>query len=146
MATVRDVLRTKSGEVWTVAQEATVFEALRVMAEKDIGALPVVDAAGQLVGIFSERDYARKVMLQGRTSRDTRIGEVDTSPVTTVRPTDTIENCLALMTERRIRHLPVMEGDRLAGIVSIGDLVKWIMDDQREFIHDLQAYITGAKR
>ena len=146
MATVRDLLRSKPGDIWTVRPDATVYEALKLMAEKNIGALPVVDEHGQLIGIFSERDYARKVMLQGRTSRETHIGEVDTSPVYTVTERDQIESCMALMTEARVRHLPVLQDERLVGIISIGDVVKSIMDDQRVFINDLEAYITGVKR
>ena len=146
MTTVRDLLKYKPAQLWTIGPEATVYEALKLMCEKDIGALPVVDNSGQLAGIFTERDYARKVMLQGRTSRDTRINEVDTSPVYTVQPGESIEKCMALMTELRIRHLPVVDKGRLTGIVSIGDVVRSIMEEQQVFIHDLEAYITGAKR
>jgi CBS domain-containing protein len=146
MATVRDLLKSKPAELWTVRPHVTVYEALKLMCEKDVGALPVIDEAEQLSGIFTERDYARKVMLQGRTSRETRISEVDTSPVYTVKPSESIEACMALMTKLRIRHLPVMEGERLTGIISIGDVVKSIMEDQEVFIHDLEAYITGVRR
>jgi CBS domain-containing protein len=143
MTTVRQVLQRKPPGVWTVGPEATVYEALTLMAEMNIGAVPVLDD-GALVGIFSERDYARKVILMGRSSRETTVGELMSRPVVSVKPDIPIEACMALMTERHFRHLPVIEGDRLIGIVSIGDIGKAIIADQRIFIHDLESYITGA--
>ena len=121
MNKIKDLLRHKSEEVWTISSTATVYEALELMAEKNIGALPVVDD-GRLVGIFSERDYARKCILMGRNSKDTPVADLMSSPVETVGTDFTVEQCLAMMTDRHFRHLPVLEGDRLTGIVSIGDI------------------------
>jgi CBS domain-containing protein len=139
---IRDLLRYKSGEVWTIGPRATVYEALELMAEKNIGALPVVDE-GRLVGIFSERDYARKCILMGRHSRETLVQELMSSQVVTIDADYGIEQCLAMMTEGHFRHLPVMEGSRLTGIVSLGDIGKWVISEQRSTIHDLEGYITG---
>jgi len=143
MSTVRQLLRDKQPEVWTIGPEASVYEALELMADKDIGALPVLER-GRLVGIFSERDYARKVVLRGKTSRETTVGELMTQVVFYVTPEQTIEECLALMTEKRVRHLPVLEGMRLTGVVSIGDAVGAIIAEQRTTIHHLEDYITGG--
>jgi CBS domain-containing protein len=143
MTTVRQVLQRKPPGVWTVGPDATVYEALTLMAEMNIGAVPVLED-GALVGIFSERDYARKVILMGRSSRETTVGELMSHPVVSVSPDIPIEACMALMTERHFRHLPVVEGGCLIGIVSIGDIGKAIIADQRIFIHDLESYITGA--
>ena len=143
MNQVRQLLRTKGGEVWTIGPDQSVYEALELMAEKDVGALPVVER-GRLVGIFSERDYARKVVLQGKTSRETRVGELMTRTVFYVSPHETIEECLAIMTKRRIRHLPVLDDDRLVGIVSIGDVGKAIISEQAVTIRHLENYITGT--
>ncbi|PKO23945.1 MAG: histidine kinase [Chloroflexi bacterium HGW-Chloroflexi-1] len=145
MITVRQLLGTKSGDIWTIAPEASVYEALQLMAEKNVGALLVVEA-GKLVGVFSERDYARKVILKGKSSKETAVGELMSSTVYYVHPEQTIEACMALMTERRIRHLPVLEQDALVGIVSIGDLGKAIISQQEVVIRDLEHYITGAPR
>src|SRR5512143_624610 len=119
MSTVRQLLRAKRPEVWTIGPEASVYEALELMADKDIGAVPVLER-GRLVGIFSERDYARKVVLRGKTSRETTVGELMTQVVFYVTPEQTVEECLALMTEKHVRHLPVLEGTQLTGLVSIG--------------------------
>jgi CBS domain-containing protein len=143
MTTVREVLQRKPLGVWTIAPEATVYEALALMAEMNIGAVLVIEE-GALTGIFSERDYARKVILMGRSSRETTVGELMSYPVVTVNPDIPIEACMALMTERHFRHLPVVEGNRLIGIVSIGDIGKAIIADQRIFIHELECFITGA--
>jgi CBS domain-containing protein len=139
---IRDLLRYKSGDVWTISPKATVYEALELMADKNIGALPVVED-GRLVGIFSERDYARKCILMGRHSRETLVSELMSSPVVTINADYTIEQCLSMMTERQFRHLPVVEADQLTGIVSIGDIGKWVISEQRSTIHDLEGYITG---
>jgi len=143
MTTVRQLLQRKPPGVWTIGPEATVYEALALMAKMNIGAVPVIEG-DVLTGIFSERDYARKVILMGRSSRETTVGELMSHPVVTVNPDIPIEGCMALMTDRHFRHLPVVEEGRLIGIVSIGDIGKAIIADQRIFIHDLESYITGA--
>jgi CBS domain-containing protein len=143
MTNVRQILQRKSLGVWTVGPEATVYEALTLMAQMNIGAVLVIQEDA-LVGIFSERDYARKVILMGRSSRDTTVGELMSHPVVSVNPDIPIEACMALMTERHFRHLPVVEQGRLIGLVSIGDVGKAIISDQRIAIRDLETYITGA--
>ena len=141
--TVRDILQNKGGEVWTTTPQNTVYEAIRLMGEKNIGALIAMED-GQVVGVLSERDYSRKVVLQGRTSRDTLVGEILTRPAITVRRKDSIEKCMQLMTGQRIRHLPVVnEDNRPVGLISIGDLVNWVMQSQRHTILQLQGYISG---
>jgi CBS domain-containing protein len=144
MYTVRQILQYKGQQVWSISPSASVFEALQLMAARDIGALVVVEA-DRLVGIFSERDYARKVILHGKTSRETRVGEVMTARVTVVRPEQTTEECMALMTEKHIRHLPVMEGERLIGLISIGDVVKAVISNQEFIINQLENYISGER-
>lgn len=144
MATVRQVLKNKGYEIWSVAPQSTVYEALQVMSEKDVGALLVVDE-GNLVGIFSERDYARKLILKGRFSKDTTVTELMTHEVLYVEPQSTIEDCMALMTAKHIRHLPVFEKERLIGIVTIGDVVKQIISHQEFTIQQLGTYITGGR-
>jgi len=143
-ATVAQVLRGKSGQVRSIAPEATVFEALAVMAEYDIGALPVV-RHGRLVGIVSERDYSRKVILKGRASRDTRVEEVMTPDPVTVDPKRTVNDCMQMMTDLRVRHLPVLDDGQMVGIVSIGDVVKSTIDEQAFLIEQLQGYIQGTR-
>ncbi len=143
MSTVRQLLRGKPAEIWSIGPKATVYEALELMAEKDVGALLVLDG-GRLEGIFSERDYARKVVLRGKSSRETTVGALMTQAVHYVTPQQTVEECLALMTDKRIRHLPVLENGGLVGLVSIGDAVKCIIDDQQLTIRHLENYITGA--
>lgn len=140
--TVREVLDAKGRDVWSVGPDATVYQALVLMAERSIGALVVLEA-GRPVGLLSERDYARKVILAGRASRDTPVRDVMTTRVVGVAPERTVEECMALMTDKRIRHLPVMEGERLLGLVSIGDLVKAIIAEQRFIIEQLENYISG---
>jgi CBS domain-containing protein len=141
---IRSVLDFKGGQIWSIHPDATVYEAIEKMAEKEIGCMPVLDDSGRLAGLISERDYARKVILQGRQSRDTRVREIMTSSVIYVAPSDTVEECMRIMTNARVRHLPVLEGSRLAGIVSIGDLVNWIISSHEESIAHLRSYIAGS--
>ncbi|MCL6546656.1 MAG: CBS domain-containing protein [Bryobacteraceae bacterium] len=140
--TVRSVLNVKGAEVWSVPPDSTVYDALSLMAEKDVGALVVV-SGGRIAGMFSERDYARKVILHGKTSRETLVREVMTSPVVTVTPDQTVNECMQMMTRHRIRHLPVVEGEKLVGVISIGDLVNSIISAQAETIQQLSSYIAG---
>lgn len=136
------ILAHKGSEVHAVSPDATVYEALKKLAEHDIGAL-VVMRGSELVGIFSERDYARQVILKGRFSHETRVHEIMSSPVLTVSPQTTVDECMQLMTRHRYRHLPVVDGGRVVGVVSIGDLVNWIISTQDFTIHQLEHYITG---
>jgi CBS domain-containing protein len=142
MITVRKIMMSKGGDVWTISPHATAYEALQLMAQRDIGALPVIEG-GQLVGVFSERDYARKVILKGKSSKETTVGELMTKPVFYITPDRTIEDCMALMTAIRGRHLPVIDNGRVVGVVSIGDVVNTIITEQKVAIQDLQNYITG---
>ncbi len=142
MKTVSRVLQAKGDQIFSVGPDASVFDALEEMSKRDVGAL-IVMKDGNVVGIFSERDYARKIILAGKASRDTAVSEIMTSRVVCARPDLTLEECLALMTDKRIRHLPVMHGDDLVGVVSIGDLVKGIIDDQRFLISQLESYVSG---
>jgi CBS domain-containing protein len=145
MTTVAGVLKSKRDPaVYTVAPTATVFDALKLMADKDIGGVLVMDG-GKVVGIFTERDYARKVALMARSSRETLVREVMTSPVLYVRPDQTSEECMALMTENRLRHLPVIDRGKLIGLISIGDLVKDIISEQQFIIEQLEHYIVGDR-
>ncbi len=141
MATVKQLLKAKGHDIWSVGPEASVYEAIELMADKEVGALVVMEG-DSLVGVLSERDYARKVVLQGRSSRDTKIKEIMTSRVAYARPGQTVEECMALMTDKRIRHLPVLEGDELLGVISIGDLVKAIIEEQQHVIKQLEQYIS----
>ncbi len=142
MRTARKLLEQKMAGVISVAPDATVYAALELMAEHDIGALLVLDGA-RLVGIFSERDYARKVILLGKSSHETLVAEIMTPKVIQVTPAEGADACMTLMTERRIRHLPVVENDHVVGILSIGDLVKEIISDQSFHIRQLEGYISG---
>ena len=145
METIRQLLRKKGHTVWSVSPDATVYEALQLMAEKDIGAVLVMDGE-TLVGILSERDYARKVLLHDRTSRETRVDEIMTREVVCASPEQSLEEAMALMAAHHIRHLPVLEeGDRVVGIVSISDVVKAVISDQTQLISHLQAYILGKR-
>jgi len=145
MTTVAGILKSKRDPaVYTIAPTATVFDALKLMAEKEIGALLVMEG-DKVVGIFTERDYARKLVLMSRTSKETLVREVMTSPVMYVRPDQTSEECMALMTENRLRHLPVMDDGRLVGLISIGDLVKDIISEQQFIIEQLEHYIIGDR-
>jgi len=142
MKTVRDILEVKGRMVWSVDPGSTVFDALSLMAEKEIGALVVLDEA-RVAGIISERDYARKVILHGRASPTTRVEEIMTSHVAYTHLDQSIEECMAIITDKRIRHLPVLQDGKLIGIISIGDLVKAIIADQKFMIEQLERYITG---
>ncbi|HEY7553227.1 MAG TPA: CBS domain-containing protein [Candidatus Binatia bacterium] len=142
MKTVRDILAAKGHEVWCVEPGATVFDALRLMAEKEIGALVVMEG-DRVVGVLSERDYARKIVLLGRASPTTAVKEIMTSPVVYTHSDQAIEECMALVTEKRVRHLPVMDKGKLVGLISIGDLVKSIIADQKFIIEQLVRYISG---
>ena len=143
MYTVRHLLQAKSNQIWSISPEATVYGALELMAAKNIGAVIVIEGE-KIVGIFTERDYARKVILKGKTSKTAIVGELMTTEVLYVSPDDTIENCMALMTDKRARHLPVMESGKLLGVVSIGDVVKAIISDREFKIRELEHYITGG--
>lgn len=140
--TVGSVLGRKGGEIWSVAPEATVYDAIALMAAKSVGAVLVI-SEGILIGIVSERDYARKVILQGRSSKETRAREIMTADLVTVTPEITVDDCMKVMTYSRIRHLPVLDGGRLVGIVSIGDMVEAIIADQAHTIAQLHTYIAA---
>jgi CBS domain-containing protein len=142
MRNVRHLLEAKAPEVFAIGPDAPVLQAVRLMAEKRIGALLVMDA-GKLAGIVSERDYARKVVLQGRSSKDTPVRDIMTEQVVTVGLADTTDHCMQIVTERRIRHLPVLDGDAVLGVVSIGDLVKAVIEDQQLELDQLQRYIAS---
>jgi CBS domain-containing protein len=143
MTIVRNILQTKGTDIWSVGPDDTVYEALTMMAEKNIGAVLVMDK-GRLVGILSERDYARKVDLLGKKAADTPVREIMTGRVLCVNPEQTMEECMALMTDKRVRHLPVVEGRQVVGVVSIGDVVKSIISHQEFLIEQLENYITGT--
>ena len=140
MKTLKQLLTAKPLGILSIAPDARVFDALQVMAEKNVGALLVMEA-GQVVGIITERDYARKVILRGKSSLDTPVREIMTEKVLCVHPDQSVEECMGLMTDKRIRHLPVMEGDRLIGVLSIGDLVKETISEQQFVIEQLVSYI-----
>jgi CBS domain-containing protein len=142
METVRSMLRHKGAEIFSLPPEATVYEAVAMMAEKSVGALLVV-SGGKLAGIVSERDYARKVILKGKHSHEIHVKEIMTSPVFTISPGDSVEDCMRVITAHRIRHLPVMEGDKLLGVISIGDVVRTIISTQAHAIDQLSGYIEG---
>ena len=142
MRTIRQILAGKP-DIYSVAPQAKVYDALRTMADKNVGALVVVEE-GRLVGIFSERDYARKVVLLGKSSHDTPVREIMTTKVVTIDPDRTAGECMALMTEKRFRHVPVMEGGRLVGVISIGDAVRAVVEEQAFTIQQLESYIAGG--
>lgn len=142
MATIQRILENKQGEVITVAPDDTIYTALEVMAQYNIGALPVAEG-DQLRGVFSERDYARKVVLKGKSARDTTVRELMTSDVFTVTPESSVDECMADMTNHHIRHLPVLENGRLIGLISIGDVVKTVIAKQEGQIQELHDYVTG---
>ncbi len=139
----KTLLEHKGGELWTINPSATVFEAIKLMSEKNVGALPVMEGA-RLVGIISERDYMSKVMLKGRSSKETPVGDIMTRDVVTVAPDQSVSGCMDIITRHRVRHLPVVEDGRLSGIVSIGDLVRWTIATQRMTIEQLEKYIAGS--
>jgi len=140
---VRSLLRKKSPVVWSISPEGTVYEAIHLMSEKHIGCLLVL-SGGHLTGIVTERDYARKVVLMGRASQQTRVRDIMTKPVLFVHEHDTLDDAMRLMTTRRLRHLPVLNGDDVVGVVSIGDLVSWLLEVQQKTIRQLQGYIEGS--
>lgn len=142
MKLVSDILNSKGHEIWAVKPDDTVFESLQLMAEKEVGALLVMDE-DRLVGIVTERDYARKVILEGKSSKDSSIAEVMTKHVLCVTPERTVDECMALMTDKRARNLPVVDHKRVIGLVSIGDLVKALISEQQVLIDQLQHYISG---
>jgi len=141
--TVRQILGKKGSQVWTIPPEATGYDALVLMAEKNIGALVVVES-DKVLGIFSERDYARKVILKGKSSKEVAVRELMSEKVFIIGQSHTIEMCMAIMSEKQVRHLPVLENDRLTGLVSIGDVVKMIISEQKITIEQLEKYISGS--
>ncbi len=143
--TVSQLLQAKGHAVWSVTPDTSVYSALKLMADKNVGALPVFKA-DQLVGMFSERDYARKVILKGKSSRYLPVREIMTSIVASVIPEHSIEDCMELMTDKRVRHLPVFEDNRVIGVISIGDVVKSLISEQEFIIRELEQYITGSVR
>ena len=145
MKTAQEILKNKNKGIWSVTPENTVFEALALMGEKEIGALMVMDAKGKVYGIISERDYARKVILKGISSRDTKVAEIMTplDKMFTVRPDTTVEDCMVLITAKRIRHVPVFDDDQFVGLISIGDVVKSIISEKDMLIEHLSNYIAG---
>jgi CBS domain-containing protein len=142
MQTVSQLLRVKGAQIFSVAPTDSVLRAIEIMATRHVGALLVM-TQGELTGIISERDYARKVILKNRSSHDTPVSEIMTAPAVTVAPTDTVHHCMELMTQRRFRHLPVVESGRVVGMLSIGDLVKAVMEEQTAQIEQLERYIAG---
>jgi CBS domain-containing protein len=141
--TINEILSYKGSTVWSISPNATVFDAIQMMADKNVGALLVTEN-NKLVGIVSERDYTRKVIVKGKSSKTTAVREILSSQVIHASPKSTVEECLRLMTDHHFRHLPVLDGDQIAGIVSIGDLVNWIISAQHTTISQLQTYITGV--
>lgn len=139
---IRDLLNKKGKEVYHVSPDTTVYEAISKMSEYDVGALLVLED-DKLCGLISERDYRNKVILKGRTSKDTPVGDIMSTKLITITPKDSVENCMHLMTDKRVRHLPVMDDDQVVGVISIGDIVKSIIDKQKEEIEDLKGYISG---
>lgn len=141
-ATISEILNAKGSTAWSVSPDTMVFDAIHMMADKNIGALLVIEG-GKLVGIISERDYTRKVALKGKSSKQTAVKEILSGHLVAVSPEHTVEDCMRLMTDHRIRHLPVLDNDRIVGVISIGDLVNWIISAQTTTIEQLQTYISG---
>ncbi|WP_026897827.1 CBS domain-containing protein [Daejeonella oryzae] len=142
MKSVKNLLNTKSGLIFSVNGNTSVFESLELMMEKNISALLIIEN-DKLEGIFTERDYARKIILKGKTSRETEIKEIMSSDIITITPDDTIDHCMKVMTEKHIRHLPVLQNDKVIGMVSIGDLVRFVIEDQKKTIEQLEKYINS---
>jgi CBS domain-containing protein len=140
--TINEILSQKGATVWTVQPDATVFEAIQMMADKNVGALLVIDKE-KLLGIISERDYTRKVALKGKSSKETKVREILSPKVVHATPGHSVEQCMRMMTEHRVRHLPVLDGGKIAGVISIGDLVNWIISTQTTTISQLETYISG---
>ena len=138
---IGSVLDRKGREIWSAPPDTSVYDAIVLMSEKQVGALLVL-SEGRLIGVISERDYARKVILQGKSSKHTQVREIMTSPVVSVTPDTSVDECMRIMTSRRIRHLPVLQDDQVTGMISIGDLVKWIISAHEQTIHDLHSYIA----
>ncbi len=139
------ILHHKGAKAWTISPNATVFEAIQLLAQKNIGALPVVEGE-KVVGMFSERDYTRKVALAGKTSQKTLVREIVSTNVVSATPQSTVEECMRLMTDKHIRHLPILDGDKLVGVISIGDLVNWIISAQNAAINQMESYMAGSMR
>lgn len=144
MKSVKDILRIKGDQVWSVHPDDSLFEALRIMSERNVGALVVLEGEN-LVGVISERDYARKIILKGKTSRETRVREVMSENPICVDPDTEVEICMALMTDQRVRHLPVLDRGRLVGVISIGDVVKAVLSEKEFLIEQLEKYIRGHR-
>jgi CBS domain-containing protein len=142
IGTIDSILHHKGQTVWSIPPDITVFEAIKLLAEKNIGALPVLEG-GKVIGIFSERDYTRKVALAGKNSKSTRVREIISMDVFFVTPDNTVEECMRLMTENRIRHLPVCQGGQLVGFISIGDLVNWTISMQSAALDQMESYLAG---
>ena len=140
---ISTLLHHKTAALWSIAPDATVFEAIKLMADKNIGSLLVM-SGDRLVGVFTERDYTRKIALQGKSSKDTRVREIISRKIVSVTPHHSVEDCMKLMTENRVRHLPVLEGDKVVGLISIGDLVNWIISAQNAAIAQMEQYIAGG--
>lgn len=142
MKLVKQILDSKGNDIWSLRPDNSVLDAVKLMAEKEVGALLIMEGA-RLVGIVSERDYARKVILKGRSSEDTRVADIMTANVLYVHPDETVDDCMALMTEKRIRHLPIVEKEQVIGVLSLGDLVKAVIAEQKFMIDQLEHYISG---
>jgi CBS domain-containing protein len=140
---ISEILRHKGSDIHTVPPSETVFNAITLMSEKNIGAVPVVEN-DRVIGILSERDYTRKIALHGKSSKTTKVKEIMTSPTNTITPTHTIDQCMQLVTDKRCRHLPVVEGDKIVGMISIGDLVNWIINAQNAALEQMENYISGG--